>query len=98
MKDGLTHCIDTCKPKTMCGEVEVPEEHLDACRVCNATGQDCRIEKGSGQGPGITGYDFVFYISAMDTERCNKSLTVAYAAHCQQESTFDRYLHFDLNL
>lgn len=52
VKDSLTHCIDTCKEKTMCGEVEVPEQHLDACRVCNTTGQDCKIEAGSKPGEG----------------------------------------------
>lgn len=29
VKNSLTYCIDTCRPVTMCGEVEVPEEHLD---------------------------------------------------------------------
>lgn len=29
VKDGLTHCIDSCKKTTLCGEVEVPEDHLD---------------------------------------------------------------------
>lgn len=76
----------------MCGEVEVPEEHLDACRICNTTGQDCGIAKGSRAGEGIIDFDFVFYVSAMQTDRCNKSLTVAYAAHCQQESAFDRFI------
>lgn len=62
------------------------------CRVCNSTGQDCRIAEGSVPGEGIEDVDFVFYVSAMQTDRCNKSLTVAYAAHCQQESVLDRYL------
>ena len=39
---------------------------------------------------GIESADFVFYISAMETERCQKGMTVAYAAHCQQESALDR--------
>lgn len=29
VKDRHTHCIDTCRPVTMCGEVVVPEDHLD---------------------------------------------------------------------
>lgn len=74
----------------MCGEVEVPKEHLDVCRTCNETGQDCGVVENSEAGEGIVGYDFVFYVSAMQTERCNKSLTVAYAAHCQQEAALDR--------
>lgn len=90
VKNSLTHCIDSCKPVTMCGEVQVPDEHLDVCRVCNATGQDCRVDQYSKAGPGIEGADFVFYVSARQTERCHKGLTVAYAAHCQQESALDR--------
>ena len=39
----------------------------------------------------INNADFVFYISAMETERCQKGMTVAYAAHCQQEAALDRY-------
>ncbi|KAI4458967.1 leishmanolysin-like peptidase [Holotrichia oblita] len=90
VKNSLTHCIDACKKKTMCGEVEVPEDHLDVCRTCNASGQDCGISKGSAAGTGIRGSDFIFYVSAIQTDRCNKSLTVAYAAHCQQEVGLDR--------
>jgi leishmanolysin-like peptidase len=90
IKNSLTHCIDKCKSDTMCGEVKVPEEHLDVCRVCNATGQNCRSDTNSAAGPGIVGADFVIYVSARQTERCHKGLTVGYAAHCQQESSLDR--------
>ena len=41
-------------------------------------------------GPGLTGADFVFYISALETDRCHRGMTVAYAAHCQQEAALDR--------
>lgn len=82
----------------MCGEVEVPEDHLDICRVCNATGQECRPLSGSTPGTGIEDADFVFYVSAMQTERCNKSLTVAYASHCQQEAALDRPIAGHANL
>lgn len=51
---------------------------------------DCGIQ-GSSLGAGIQDADFVFYVSAMETERCHKGLTVAYAAHCQQEAVLDRY-------
>lgn len=59
------------------------------CRTCNDTGQDCRADN-SEPGPGIDGADFVFYVSAMQTERCYRGMTVAYAAHCQQEGALDR--------
>ncbi|XP_012221592.2 leishmanolysin-like peptidase [Linepithema humile] len=98
VKDHHTHCIDTCRSVTMCGEVVVPEDHLDVCRTCNATGHNCGIAEGSRAGPGIDGADFVFYVSAMQTERCHKGLTVAYAAHCQQEAALDRPIAGHANL
>lgn len=63
---------------------------VQVCRTCNATGMDCGVQNAS-VGPGIEDADFVFYVSAMETERCHKGLTVAYAAHCQQEAVLDRY-------
>ena len=87
--DPNPYCKNDCE-HTMCGEVEVPEKHLDVCRVCNAFGQNCMIKGNPEPGPGIEDADFVFYISAMQTERCQKGMTVAYAAHCQQESALDR--------
>lgn len=98
VKNSLTYCIDTCKPVTMCGEVEVPEDHLDVCRICNSTGQDCREDPETQRGAGIQNADFVFYVSALQTERCHKGLTVAYAAHCQQEGAMDRPIAGHANL
>eukprot|EP00095_Tigriopus_kingsejongensis_P009354 snap_masked-scaffold488_size158317-processed-gene-0.2 protein:Tk09354 transcript:snap_masked-scaffold488_size158317-processed-gene-0.2-mRNA-1 annotation:"conserved hypothetical protein" len=96
--DPHPYCKNACEARTMCGEVQVPEDHLEVCRVCNAFGQNCKI-RGSGQpGPGIEGADFIFYISAMQTERCQKGMTVAYAAHCQQESALDRPIAGHANL
>lgn len=59
------------------------------CRVCDAQGKQCRAVNDE-LSEGITDADFVFYVSAMDTERCQKGMTVAYAAHCQQEVSLDR--------
>ncbi|XP_075166976.1 leishmanolysin-like peptidase, invadolysin isoform X2 [Haematobia irritans] len=98
VKNGLTHCIDNCRPVTMCGEVQVPENHLDVCRICNATGQNCRVDETTQAGDGIENADFVFYVSARQTDRCHKGLTVAYAAHCQQEATLDRPIAGHANL
>lgn len=84
---------------TMCGEVEVPEKHLDVCRTCNATGHECKENPEAGEpGEGIRNADFIFYVSARQTERCHKGLTVAYAAHCQQESALDRPIAGHANL
>ncbi|KAL7730250.1 hypothetical protein ACLKA6_016516 [Drosophila palustris] len=98
VKNGNTHCIDHCKATTMCGEVQVPNEHLDVCRVCNSTGQNCRIDNNTQPGDGIENADFVFYVSARQTQRCYKGLTVAYAAHCQQEALLDRPIAGHANL
>ncbi|XP_037027187.1 leishmanolysin-like peptidase isoform X1 [Bradysia coprophila] len=98
VKNSLTHCIDSCKAVTMCGEVQVPEKHLDVCRTCNATGQDCKNDVNSVMGDGIENADFIFYVSARQTDRCDKGLTVAYAAHCQQESALDRPIAGHANL
>lgn len=98
VKNSLTYCIDSCKPVTLCGEVQVPEDHLDVCRVCNSTGQDCREDPSTSAGIGISNADFVFYVSARQSERCHKGLTVAYAAHCQQEAALDRPIAGHANL
>lgn len=60
------------------------------CRFCDANGENCRKEESEEEGKGIENADFIFYVSAMQTDRCNKGHTVAYAAHCQQESSLDR--------
>ncbi|XP_062536228.1 leishmanolysin-like peptidase isoform X2 [Armigeres subalbatus] len=98
VKNSLTYCIDSCKSVTLCGEVQVPEDHLDVCRVCNSTGQDCREDSTTTAGAGISNADFVFYVSARQSERCHKGLTVAYAAHCQQEAALDRPIAGHANL
>lgn len=62
------------------------------CRVCDERGKRCSVDAESTSGVGISDADFVFYVSSLQTPRCNKSrsATVAYAAHCQQESGLDR--------
>lgn len=82
----------------MCGEVEVPEKHLDVCRTCNKAGLNCKEEGSLEPDTGIHNADFIFYVSARQTERCHKGLTVAYAAHCQQEAALDRPIAGHANL
>lgn len=99
MKNSITYCIDACKASTLCGEVLVPDKHLDICRTCNATGHECKENSEIGEaGEGIRNADFIFYVSARQTERCHKGLTVAYAAHCQQEAALDRPIAGHCNL
>ena len=62
---------------------------LQACRVCDQFGRHCHVSE-EASGAGLSGADFVFYISALETDRCHRGMTVAYAAHCQQEAALDR--------
>ncbi|KAB7506187.1 Leishmanolysin-like peptidase [Armadillidium nasatum] len=73
------------------------EKALMGCRVCDSVGNDCHLQTPA-KGKGIVDTDFIFYISALQTDRCKKGFTVAYAAHCQQESTLDRPIAGHVNL
>ena len=53
---------------------------------------------GPGSGPGVAQADFLLYVSTVHTERCDGADTVAYAAHCQQESTLDRPIAGHVNI
>ncbi|XP_050676870.1 leishmanolysin-like peptidase [Leptidea sinapis] len=90
IRAGRSHCIDACSRETMCGEVKVPEDHLNECYVCNSTGHNCSVPVSKSEAIGVENADFVLYVSAVETERCRRGLTVAYASHCQQESALDR--------
>lgn len=84
------YCINDCEAYTLCGEVVIPESHLQECRVCKSNGEDCKVMPPQFPERGIPDADFVFYISTMQTDRCSKGNTIAYAAHCQQETAFNR--------
>ncbi len=80
-------CEQDCAVATKCGDyIDIPEEHLDVCRYC-LNGNDCR-EKGT-KNKGLNA-DFILYISAINTEHCNISNTVAFASYCQLESKHNR--------
>lgn len=64
--------------------------------MCNEHGKDCTVFPSNQTSTGIENADFVFYISTMQTSRCNKGSTIAYAAHCQQETSFNRYIQPNL--
>jgi len=90
--DPTQFCKNKCVP-TKCGEWTVPEEHLESCSTCDTNGRNCKTDKSKGVG--ISGVDFVLYVSAVDSDQCTQNVagqaeTVAYAAHCQQEAELDR--------
>ena len=47
---------------------QVPLDHLEPCHTCDATGRDCKKE--SEGGAGVSGVDFVLYVSSVITEQC----------------------------
>ena len=90
--ESVQYCKEECV-KTMCGEFQVPESHLTDCHTCDSRGANCG--KRTDGGPGVSGVDFVLYVSSLTTNQCleavgGKAETVAYAAHCQQEESLDR--------
>ncbi|KAJ8706598.1 hypothetical protein PYW07_012676 [Mythimna separata] len=67
---------------------EVPSE-IDGNSINDVTDVPAP-EIGEEEFQGVEDTDFVLYVSAVETERCRRGQTVAYASHCQQESALDR--------
>lgn len=88
----LQFCKLECVP-TKCGPVDVPQKHLDKCRICDTKGVNCLLTTPGyewGAGPGVKDKDFILYVSALETAHCDKANAVAYASYCQQEQVHDR--------
>nr|XP_011418435.2 leishmanolysin-like peptidase [Crassostrea gigas] len=87
-KGGSRYCSDFCSPTTTCGDFVIPEDHLNQCYYHDPkTGQF----RSSGQaGEGVTNADFILYVAALSSVKCQHAKTIAYAAHCQQEIVLDR--------
>ncbi|CAJ0580665.1 unnamed protein product, partial [Mesorhabditis spiculigera] len=88
-------CELGCKEQTTCGEAFIPPEHLLECQFCS--NPDACATLGSA-GEGVEGADFILYVAAKHTKRCENADTLAYAAHCQQEQTYDRPIAGHVNL
>ncbi|XP_055338736.1 leishmanolysin-like peptidase [Paramacrobiotus metropolitanus] len=106
---NVFYCDQGCDPKTFCGDVPVPDKHLLQCLYLASSPSTIfsdlfpvsvttKQAVGPPDGPGVASADFVLYVSTLETERCNVSKTVAYAAHCQQEMTYDRPIAGHANL
>ncbi|KAH7693184.1 Protein Y43F4A.1 a, partial [Aphelenchoides avenae] len=91
-------CVDKCRDVTTCGEVSVPDEHLYKCRYCALPNPLTCTSSGPPDGPGVSGADFLLYVSAVNSERCKNQDTIAYAAHCQQEAELDRPIAGHVNI
>lgn len=85
---GSRYCSDFCSPTTTCGDFVIPEDHLDQCYYHDpSTGQ---FRSSGKAGEGVTNADFILYVAALSSVKCQHAKTIAYAAHCQQEIVLDR--------
>jgi len=100
-KDALgssrAFCMDRCEDHAVCGEMIVPREHLSACSYCNRTSSRCTTDYLS-EGDGVSNTQLLLYVSAKQTSRCKKDQTIAYAAHCAQDTKTDRPVAGHANL
>ncbi|KAK6182580.1 hypothetical protein SNE40_010233 [Patella caerulea] len=87
-KDQMSYCVDGCSYQTVCGEIQIPDEHLEGCYWWNDR-DGSRYNKDADGNNGVANTDFILYVAAIKSDRCKES-TVAYAGHCQQEKALDR--------
>ncbi|RVE44483.1 hypothetical protein evm_010887 [Chilo suppressalis] len=78
------NCRALPRIRTRISEEEDPDGNL----LSNTTESDS--SEVEVEPVGVTETDFVLYVSAVETERCRRGLTVAYASHCQQDAALDR--------
>lgn len=91
------YCMERCEDHAVCGEMIVPKEHLSACSYCNPTSRRCTTNLAS-EGKGVANTQLLLYVSAKQTARCKKDQTIAYAAHCAQDTKTDRPVAGHANL
>ncbi|KAK3597036.1 hypothetical protein CHS0354_022044 [Potamilus streckersoni] len=86
-KDGQRYCVDGCHPVTTCGDIQIPENHLQNCQYVNSSQGFSTVYNA---GKGVSDADFILYVASLSTQRCFIDQTIAYAAHCQLEAALDR--------
>lgn len=91
------YCMERCEDHAICGEMIVPREHLSACSYCNTTSRRCTTNPTT-EGKGVANTQLLLYVSAKQTVRCKKDQTIAYAAHCAQDTKTDRPVAGHANL
>ncbi|VDM52059.1 unnamed protein product [Angiostrongylus costaricensis] len=80
-------CDRGCREWTTCGDAIIPQEHL-LVSLLGTLSVKWNLEDA----------DFVLYVTAISTKRCDSVDTLAYAAHCQQEAVLDRPVAGHVNL
>ncbi|KAL4229393.1 hypothetical protein ACF0H5_012432 [Mactra antiquata] len=86
--NGKRYCRDGCSSATFCGDVRVPLNHLHTCEWWDSVGNE--FHSPPDNQPGVSGHNFILYVAALPSDKCSWQKTVAFAAHCQLESTLDR--------
>ncbi|CAG5126698.1 unnamed protein product, partial [Candidula unifasciata] len=83
-----TYCMNGCQERTVCGDITIPQNHLEGCMYYNQiTGEYVHDATNS---TGVASADFILYIATFSSKKCSQGQTIAYAAHCQQEQALDR--------
>ncbi|CAF1133400.1 unnamed protein product [Adineta ricciae] len=90
----IHYCSEKCLDVTKCGDIIVPDEHLQQCHVCSKEKKCNRI---GTKGEGVDA-EFILYVSALETTRCQPVDTLATASFCQLEADRDRPIAGNINV
>ena len=82
----IKYCNQACDV-TKCGEFVVPEAHLRPCKTCNSIGLRCQENPLTKDATGVSGADFVLYVSAIQTLQCGETIGKTYSFN------FPTYVH-----
>ena len=74
----IKYCNQACDV-TKCGEFVVPEAHLRPCKTCNSIGLRCQENPFTKDATGVSGADFVLYVSAIQTLQCGETIGKTYS-------------------
>ncbi|XP_059146566.1 leishmanolysin-like peptidase [Physella acuta] len=88
-KDRTAYCMYGCLNKTVCGDITIPEEHLEGC-IYYEPANNSYVQAPTPPSFGVSDTDYILYIASIPSRKCIEGQTIAYAAHCQQEEAFDR--------
>ncbi|CAF3626894.1 unnamed protein product [Adineta steineri] len=91
---SIHYCSEKCLDETQCGDIIVPDEHLQQCHVCS---KDKKCDRIGSKGVGVSA-EFILYVSALETNRCEPIDTLATASFCQLEPNRDRPIAGNINI
>ena len=57
----------------------MPEDHLRPCKTCNSIGLRCQENPLTKDATGVSGADFVLYVSAIQTLQCGETIGKTYS-------------------